>query len=65
MSQGKHLKITDNETGMIFVKWNDGSYKDIPTDGEIVGVGTISTAYYGRTRYTQCVMNDYIVNTTK
>ena len=65
MSQGKHLKITDNETGMIFVKWNDGSYKDIPTDGEIVGVGTISTAYYGRTRYTQCVMNDYVVNTTK
>lgn len=65
MSQGKHLKITDNETGMIFVKWNDGSYKDIPVDGEIVGVGTISTAYYGRTRYTQCVMNDYIVNTTK
>lgn len=65
MSQGKHLKITDNETGMIFVKWNDGSYKDIPIDGEIVGVGTISTAYYGRTRYTQCVMTDYTVNTTK
>jgi single-stranded DNA-specific DHH superfamily exonuclease len=65
MSQGKHLKITDNETGMIFVKWNDGSYKDIPVDGEIVGVGTISTAYYGRTRYTQCVMNDYVVNATK
>lgn len=65
MSKGKHLKITDNETGMIFVKWNDGSYKDIPTDGEIVGIGTISSAYYGRTRYTQCVMNDYIVNTTK
>lgn len=65
MSQGKHLKITDNETGMIFVKWNDSSYKDIPADGEIVGVGTISTAYYGRTRYTQCVMNDYVVNATK
>ena len=63
MSQGKHLKITDNETGMIFVKWNDGSYKDIPVNGEIVGVGTISTAYYGRTRYTQCVMNDYVINT--
>lgn len=65
MSGGKHLKITDRETGMIFVKWNDGSYKDIPIRGELVGVGTISTAYYGRTRYTQCVMNDYIVNTTK
>ena len=65
MSNGKHLKITDNKSSMIFVKWNDGSYKDIPTDGEIIGVGTISTAYYGRTRYTQCVMNDYIVNTTK
>jgi single-stranded DNA-specific DHH superfamily exonuclease len=63
MSKGKHLKITDNETGMIFVKWNDSSYKDIPTDGEVVGVGTISKAYYGRTCYTQCVMNDYIVNT--
>lgn len=65
MSQGKHLKITDNETGMIFVKWNDGSYKDIPPKGEIVGIGTLSTAYYGRTRYTQCVMNDYIINKTK
>ena len=65
MSGGKHLKITDRETGMIFVKWNDGSYKDIPIRGEIVGVGTISTAYYGRTRYTQCVMNDYIVNNTE
>lgn len=65
MSQGKHLKITDNETGMIFVKWNDGSYKDIPLKGELIGVGTVSTAYYGRTRYTQCVMNDYIINTTK
>jgi single-stranded-DNA-specific exonuclease len=65
MSKGKHLKITDNETGMIFVKWNDGSYKDIPPEGELIGVGTLSTAYYGRTRYTQCVMNDYVVNTTK
>ena len=65
MSGGKHLKITDRETDMIFVKWNDGSYKDIPIRGEIVGVGTVSTAYYGRTRYTQCVMNDYVVNTTK
>lgn len=65
MSGGKHLKITDNETGMIFVKWNDGSYKDIPKNGEIVGVGTLSTAYYGKTRYTQCVMNDYVVYTTE
>lgn len=65
MSGGKHLKITDNETGMIFVKWNDGSYKDIPPKGELIGVGTLSTAYYGRTRYTQCVMNDYVVNATK
>lgn len=65
MSKGKHLKVTDNETGMIFVKWNDGSYMDIQSDGEIVGIGTLSTAYYGRIRYTQCVMNDYLVNTTK
>jgi single-stranded DNA-specific DHH superfamily exonuclease len=65
MSKGKHIKITDNKTGMIFVKWNDGSYKEIPKSGELVGIGTLSTAYYGRTRYTQCVMNDYVVNTTK
>ena len=65
MSQGKHLKITDNETGMIFVKWNDGSYKDVPKDGELVGVGTISSAYYGRTKYLQLVMNDYLINNTK
>ena len=65
MSNGKHLKITDNKSSMIFVKWNDGSYKDIPINGEIIGIGTISSAYYGRTRYIQCVMNDYIVNTTK
>lgn len=65
MSGGKHLKITDNETGMIFVKWNDSSYKDIPPNGELVGVGTLSTAYYGRTRYIQCVMNDYLINSTE
>lgn len=65
MSGGKHVKITDNETGMIFVKWNDGSYRDILIRGELIGVGTLSIAYYGRTRYTQCVMNDYIVNTTE
>jgi single-stranded-DNA-specific exonuclease len=65
MSKGKHLKITDNESGMIFVKWNDGSYKEISPLGELIGIGTVSTAYYGRTRYTQCVMNDYVVNTAK
>lgn len=65
MSKGKHLKIKDNESEMIFVKWNDASYKDIPDDGELIGVGTLSTAYYGRTRYTQCVMNDYIISQTK
>jgi len=63
MSKGKHLKIMDNKTGMIFVKWNDGSYESVPEDGEIVGVGTISNAYYGKTKYKQCVMNDYIINT--
>jgi single-stranded-DNA-specific exonuclease len=65
MSGGKHLKITDNETGMIFVKWNDSSYKNISPKGELIGIGTLSTAYYGRTRYIQCVMNDYVINTTE
>lgn len=62
MSGGKHLKVTDNPTGMIFVKWGDGSYKELPTHGELIGVGTLSTAYYGRTRYVQCLMNDYTIN---
>jgi len=65
MSKGKHLKIIDNKTGVIFVKWNDGSYDTLPIDGEFVGVGTISTAYYGRTKYRQVVLNDYMMNTTK
>lgn len=65
MSKGKHLKITDNKSGMIFVKWNDGSYESVPENGEIIGIGTISNAYYGRTKYKQCVMNDYVVNTTE
>lgn len=65
MSKGKHLKITDNNSGVIFVKWNDGSYLGFPKNGELIGIGTVSSAYYGRTKYLQVIMNDYLINSTK
>ena len=65
MSGGKHSKFIDNDSGLLFVSWNDATWKDAPPDGEIVGIGTLSKARYGRNNYLQLTMSDYDIYTTK
>lgn len=58
-SSKKHLKVVD-DSGVILVKWNDMSWETMDNDGEFVGVGTLAAPYYGRQKYLQLTMNDYI-----
>lgn len=64
MSGGKHSKFIDNDSGMLFVSWNDRTWETAP-QGEIVGVGTLSRARYGRNNYLQLTMSNYDFRTTK
>lgn len=58
-SSKKHLKVVD-DSGVILVKWNDMSWQTMDNDGEFVGVGALAAPYYGRQKYLQLTMNDYI-----
>ena len=57
MSGGKHLKIIDNETEMIFVKWNYNGNWDF--DGTFKAIGTLENAHYGRNNYRQLTIQDF------
>lgn len=57
MSSGKHLKIIDNETGMIFVKWNYNG--DWNFNGKFCAIGTLERAHYGRNDYKQLTIQDW------
>jgi single-stranded DNA-specific DHH superfamily exonuclease len=59
MTQGKHSKFIDNETGLLLVSWNDTTWRDAPKDKVLCGVGTVSKVRYGRNNYLQLTMNDY------
>lgn len=58
-STKKHLKVID-DSGVILVKWNDMSWKTMDNDGEFIGVGTLAVPYYGRNKFFQLTMNDYV-----
>lgn len=58
-STKKHLKVIDN-SGVILVKWNDPSWKTMDNNGEFIGVGTLAAPYYGRNKFFQLTMNDYV-----
>ena len=60
MSKGKHLKIIDNNTGMIFVKWNYGGSWNF--DGTFKAIGTLEKAHYGRYDYMQLTIQDFMVD---
>lgn len=64
MSGGKHSKFVDNDSGLLFVSWNDRTW-ETAQQGEIVGVGTLSRARYGKNNYLQLTMSNYDFNTTK
>jgi single-stranded-DNA-specific exonuclease len=57
MSGGKHVKIIDNETEMIFVKWNYNGDWDF--DGTFKAIGTLENAHYGRNNYKQLTIQDF------
>ena len=58
-STKKHLKVID-DSGVILVKWNDMSWKTMSNEGEFIGVGTLAAPYYGRNKFLQLTMNDYV-----
>lgn len=55
----KHLKVIDNETGMLIVKWNCMDWQTMKNDKPLVAVGALSTPYYGRQKYTQLAIDEY------
>lgn len=58
-STKKHLKIIDNETGVIIVKWNCMDWQTMSNDGEVVAVGVLANPYYGRVKYLQLTIDEY------
>jgi single-stranded-DNA-specific exonuclease len=58
-STKKHLKIIDNETGVIIVKWNCMDWQTLSNDGEIVAVGVLANPYYGRNKFLQLTIDEY------
>ena len=58
-STKKHLKIIDNETGVIIVKWNCMDWKTLGNDGEIVAVGVLANPFYGRNKFLQLTIDEY------
>ena len=58
-STKKHLKIIDDKTGMLIVKWNCMDWKTMDNKGEIVAVGTLSRPFYGRYPYLQLTIDEY------
>jgi single-stranded-DNA-specific exonuclease len=59
-STKKHLKIIDNETGVIIVKWNCMDWQTLGNDGEIVAVGVLANPFYGRNKFLQLTIDEYI-----
>ena len=58
-STKKHLKIIDNETGVIIVKWNCMDWQTLGNDGEIVAVGVLANPFYGRNKLLQLTVDEY------
>lgn len=59
-SSKKHLKIIDNKTDMLIVKWNCNDWQTMDNRGEIIGVGVLSRPWYGRYPYMQLTVDEYI-----
>lgn len=58
-STKKHLKVIDNKTGMLIVKWNCMDWQTMKNDNLLVAVGTLSSPYYGRQKYIQLAIDEY------
>jgi hypothetical protein len=58
-STKKHLKIIDNETGIIIVKWNCMDWQTLGNEGEIAAVGVLANPFYGRNKFLQLTIDEY------
>jgi single-stranded DNA-specific DHH superfamily exonuclease len=58
-STKKHLKIIDDKTGMLIVKWNCMDWQTMGSNGELIAVGTLSRPFYGRYPYLQLTIDEY------
>jgi single-stranded-DNA-specific exonuclease len=54
----KHLKVID-ESGLLIVKWNTDAWKTMKNDKTLLAVGTLSSPYYGRTKYLQLAIDEF------
>ena len=55
----KHLKVIDNETGVIIVKWNTDVWKTMSNDKPLVAVGVLANPFYGKKRFLQLTIDEY------
>jgi single-stranded-DNA-specific exonuclease len=58
-SSKKHLKVIDNETGVIIVKWNTDAWQTMQNDKPLVAVGTLANPFYGRKKFMQLTVDEY------
>jgi single-stranded-DNA-specific exonuclease len=55
----KHLKIVDEDTGVLITKWNCDDWKTLDNKGTIVAVGTLANPWYGRNEFLQLTVDEY------
>lgn len=58
-SSKKHLKVIDNETGVIIVKWNTNEWQTMKNDKPLLAVGVLANPYYGRQKYLQLTIDEF------
>jgi single-stranded-DNA-specific exonuclease len=58
-SSKKHLKVVDNDTGVILVRWNTDVWKTMTNDNPLVAVGVLSNPFYGKKRFLQLTIDEY------
>ena len=55
----KHLKVIDNETGVIIVKWNTDVWETMKNDKPFVAVGVLANPFYGKKKFLQLTIDEY------
>jgi single-stranded DNA-specific DHH superfamily exonuclease len=58
-SSKKHLKVVDNKTDVIIVKWNTDVWKTMTNDKPLVAIGTLANPFYGRKKFMQLTIDEY------
>lgn len=58
-SSKKHLKVVDNKTEVIIVKWNTDVWKTMTNDRPLVAIGTLVNPFYGRKKFMQLTVDEY------